>query len=195
MEKSPQVTFNSKSIMRRYAKEYWLEFLRNQKNCDILLQQFEDFLKKQKKERVFAFYPIHYEPPIWYLLDKYFRNIYIPVIDPSNNKMKFSAFKLNESYLETKRNFLNILEPIQIIEEIPQKDDLVIIPSLGTNRHFARLGRGAGYYDRYFNENKKSLESIKISLLPEKLTNLVFIQENHDLILDIIITENNIVYK
>jgi len=189
------MSFNAKFLMRKFAKAYWLEFLSNSHNIDNLFQQFENFLKKNKKQRVFAFYPIIYEPPIWQLLDNYFSNIYIPVIDPPTNKMKFSAIKLNESYLETKRNSLNILEPISNIEEIPKKDDLVIIPSLGANQHFARLGRGAGYYDRYFNENKKSLESIKISLLPEKLTNLVFIQENHDLILDIIITENNIVYK
>jgi len=189
------MTFNTKSLMRKFAKAYWLEFLKNRNNIDKLFQQFEDFLKKNKKERVFAFYPISYEPPIWQLLDKYFSNIYVPVINSSTNKMKFSAIKLNESYLEAKKNFLNILEPISIIEEIPKKGDLVIIPSLGANQHFARLGRGAGYCDRYFNVNKKSLESLKISLLPEKLTNLVFIQENHDLILDIIITENNIVYK
>ncbi len=189
------MTFNNKSLMRKFAKAYWLEFLSNPHNIDNLFQQFENFLKKNKKQRVFAFYPIIYEPPIWQLLDQYFSTIFIPVIDSTTNKMKFSAIKLNESYLESKRNFLNILEPISKIEEVPKKDDLVIVPSLGANQNFVRLGRGAGYYDRYFNDNKKSLESIKISLLPEKLTNLVFIQENHDLILDIMITENNIVYK
>ncbi len=80
-------------------------------------------------------------------------------------------------------------------EILPSDDDLFLIPSLGCNLEFARLGRGKGYYDVFIKKLKNSDRIKKISLLPENLTKLKFEMENHDLILDTIITENRILEK
>ncbi|GIX41112.1 MAG: 5-formyltetrahydrofolate cyclo-ligase [Leptospiraceae bacterium] len=184
-----------KQELRKYAKENWEKFLKNKEQVLKLLENLKAFLNKNSRDQIFAFYPINFEPPILDILDPLFSTIYLPVIDFKNKQMKFAPYKFKNQYLNYKINSFNILEPELTHIAIPKKEDIIIIPSLGVNSHFVRLGRGAGYYDKFFSDNKNSLLSIKISLLPEVLTKLEFIEEKHDLILDILITENNIVYK
>ena len=71
------------------------------------------------------------------------------------------------------------------------KNDLVLVPSLGLNKEKIRLGRGGGYYDR-MKENFGN--SRLITFVPELLTNLNFISESHDLKINNIITENKIYF-
>jgi 5-formyltetrahydrofolate cyclo-ligase len=190
------MVFNNKKILRKYAKDYWNKFLNDQEKLKNLLKNFEFYLKDHKNiHKIFAFYPIQGEPPILQILDKYFSTIYLPVINIEDQSMIYTAYKINEEYSQIQKNIYNIVEPLNQKQVIPSKNDLIIIPSLGINLHFARLGRGAGYYDRFFFKNKNSQQSIKISLLPEDLRKLDFKEEIHDLILDVVITENNIVYR
>lgn len=87
------------------------------------------------------------------------------------------------------QNLYGIWEPKKVFMDFP-KNAVVVIPSLGANKDFARLGKGKGFYDRYFSKN--SFECIKVTLLPEELTKLEFFSEEQDLLLDYIITEKNI---
>ena len=76
------------------------------------------------------------------------KQCYLPAITP-NQKMVFVEFQPNDLLISKK---YQVLEP-SIIEDriIAATDlDLVIIPLLGFNTNFFRLGRGIGYYDRAF---------------------------------------------
>lgn len=190
---------NIKLKNRQYAKKIWNEILNDSKIKTQILSNFEKFLKNHTKDRIFAFYPLKSELQILKILEKLYKNIYIPVVE--RDHMYYALYKKYQEYLPLRKNQYGILEPdinqIELENKIlyPNYNDIVIIPSLGANQFFARLGRGGGYYDKFFFHHKESLKSIKVSLLPETLFELNFIHENHDLILDIVITENNIVYK
>lgn len=191
---------NQKTIHREHAKTVWKEILSNSEFQTKILRNFETFLKQHQKERIFAFYPIETELQILPIIKKIYKYIYIPLLT-SNKEMQFALYKHLHDYIPIKKNRYGIFEPdifrIRVDNQIvyPEKNDLVIIPSLGMNSNFARLGRGGGYYDRFFLKNSICQNSLKVSLIPESLLHLDFIHESHDLILDIVISENNIVYR
>jgi 5-formyltetrahydrofolate cyclo-ligase len=66
--------------------------------------------------------------------------------------------------------------------------DLAIIPVLSFDDKCNRLGRGLGYYDKYLSQNG---HIIKIGLAFELQKTAEIPTEEHDVQLDIIITENN----
>ena len=81
---------------------------------------------------------------IWH----YGKRCYLPAII-SNQQMVFASFQPNDQLISKK---YNILEPMMVNDRtIDTMDlDLVIVPLLGFNANFFRLGRGVGYYDRAF---------------------------------------------
>ncbi len=194
----------SKKYQRMYAKKYWNEFLESNES-KLLIKNFIDWTNSLPKNRIFAFYPITGEPQIFSFIVEQFESIYLPVILPDNN-MVFMLYKNKNEFCSVKKNNYGIIEPIIDFSinstkekmkyiQIPKEKDIILIPSLGCNYEYIRLGRGGGFYDRYFEKNPISKKSLKISLIPEKLKNLNFKKEKHDINLDIIITEKNIVYK
>ena len=68
--------------------------------------------------------------------------------------------------------------------------DIIVIPSVATNKSGYRLGRGGGYYDRYKIILK---DCLKITILPETLYGIDFKEEAHDIKLDAFITNTSII--
>ncbi len=88
------------------------------------------------------------------------------------------------------KNKYGILEPFSNVEKIPQKKDIIIVPALACDFSFNRLGYGGGYYDRFL----KNTNSVKIVLLPQNLMIKEIPVEEHDINVDIIVTES-LVYR
>lgn len=86
--------------------------------------------------------------------------------------------------------FKNILEPIDGFE---YKDniDLVIVPVVGFNEKCSRIGYGGGYYDRFLKQGRIRYK-VGIAYECQKVDN--DFSEEHDIKLDIVITERNL-YK
>lgn len=85
--------------------------------------------------------------------------------------------------------------PEPIGSEIPARPDnvdTILLPMLGFDRNGGRLGYGAGYYDRFLAKNPK-LRRIGIAFACQEIENLP-VDEN-DICMNIIITENGIVYS
>ncbi|MDW7975522.1 MAG: 5-formyltetrahydrofolate cyclo-ligase [Leptospiraceae bacterium] len=183
-----------KTEIRKEAKLYWKEFLKDTRKIERMFEFLIQSLKIYQPKRIFAYFPIENEFPVDRIFGVLQSEIYLPVII-NNQDMKFSLYKKDGQFFPLGVNHFGIKEPLEMKEGIPHENDLVIIPSLGCNQDFVRLGRGGGFYDRYFSKNPSSRLSIKLSIIPEDLTQLSFMGFEHDLILDLIITENNIVYK
>lgn len=76
-----------------------------------------------------------------------FHKLAPPVIDPTSKEARFSDLEPSEPY--------GILEPLQKFRNDPERYvspesiDVLIVPGLAFDESGRRLGRGAGYYDRY----------------------------------------------
>lgn len=82
-----------------------------------------------------------------------------------------------------------ILEPSADEPTVPPSDiDLVILPCVSCDRECRRLGHGAGYYDRYI----EGIDADLMALCFEKLISDDIPVDDHDALLDAVITENNI---
>lgn len=117
------------------------------------------------------------------------KNIYIPKIYKNNKSMK--AIKLN-SFNDLKENSMGILEPIEDDEYIDKRDiDLIIVPGVVFDKEGNRIGYGGGYYDRYLSEIK--LKNNKLVLAYEFQVLDYIKEENHDIKVDYILTEEKII--
>ena len=95
-----------------------------------------------------------------------------------------------ESLSELRTGKYGIPEPTETAETVlPSELSLIVVPGLAFGRDFSRLGRGAGYYDRFL-ENAEN--AIKIALCREMNLYETVPCEEHDEKVDIIITEERI---
>jgi 5-formyltetrahydrofolate cyclo-ligase len=69
--------------------------------------------------------------------------------------------------------------------------DLVIVPMLGFDKHLNRIGYGGGYYDRLLSYHP---DALKVGVCYAACEVEQILVEEHDINLDIIITEH-IVFK
>lgn len=105
--------------------------------------------------------------------------VIIPVeIKDMENDLKISPF----GYLEPKVE--------KIIEVETDKIDLIIVPGVVFDKRFNRIGFGKGYYDRILNQKRHDAKAIAIAYEFQVLDEIPF--EEHDIKMDIIITEKNI---
>ncbi|MEG2700346.1 MAG: 5-formyltetrahydrofolate cyclo-ligase [Hungatella sp.] len=70
----------------------------------------------------------------------------------------------------------------------PEKLELAIVPCLSCSTTGIRLGHGGGYYDRYLAE----VPGCKIALCRELLLCDEIPMEAHDLLMDLVLTENRV---
>lgn len=113
------------------------------------------------------------------------KRVFVPHIE--NNIMN-----LIEIYKDTRytANEYGIIEPIIDNKEFFQGSiDLTIIPLIGFDRNKSRLGRGGGYYDKFLSINNSKKIAIAYSI--QEMDKLPV--ENHDIKLDMIITEKEII--
>ena len=86
-------------------------------------------------------------------------------------------------------NSLQIKEPDPDHSTLLEKEkiDVIIVPLLAFDEKRKRLGYGGGYYDRYL----KDFKGLKIGVGFEAQKNTDLPEEEHDIPLDIIITEKS----
>lgn len=81
-----------------------------------------------------------------------------------------------------------ILEPKSETEVFPQEEiDLILVPGLAFDAKGHRLGRGKGYYDRFLVSRRGKTMGICRCLVPQVPV------EDHDKIMDAVITEDKII--
>lgn len=99
------------------------------------------------------------------------------------------VFKKIKSFSDLEIGNFSIMEPkdrCEIIKTI----DVVIVPAIALTRDCYRLGYGFGYYDRYLHGKR----SKKIALSYAKQIIKSIPHDNHDVKMDCIVTEDEVIY-
>lgn len=85
-----------------------------------------------------------------------------------------------------------ILEPKTFDGEVDkQLLDLIIVPGVAFDRNGNRIGYGGGYYDRYFSNLNSAIKKVALAYDMQVVKYLV--SEEHDMKVDFIITEKEII--
>ena len=178
---------NKVSIRKRLIK---LRKKSYSKNFSISSIKFFKLLEKKKlgSKIIGGYYPFNHELEILNILGELEKKNYIfslPKIS-KNNEMNFFKWSKNEPL---KINKYGIPEPISNKKIYP---NVLLIPLVGFDYHFNRLGYGGGYYDRYLlkRKTKKELFKIGVGFSFQKVKNIPV--DKHDQKLDCIITEKTV---
>jgi 5-formyltetrahydrofolate cyclo-ligase len=143
-------------------------------------------------QTILAYLPIRKEPNTLPLLKNAWqekKQVLIPVTQSANKSLILSKL---ENLAELTTGSYGILEPKPefLRPTKPDTVDLCILPGLAFNRHGYRLGYGGGYFDRFLPTLRP--DCLKIAFAYD-FQILAFIpQAEHDIPIDIIITESTI---
>lgn len=148
-------------------------------------------MQEFKNAKIFAIYlPIHNEvetKPIINNLLKNQKDMYLPTFDQKANDYQLSKFS---GWQNLVKGPYEILQPRDAESINSQLIDVAFIPGVAFSKSGVRVGYGKGVYDRLFAKSK----AIKIGLAYEFQMVDELPKEEHDLIMDVVITENKI-YK
>ena len=103
---------------------------------------------------------------------------------------------INNPSKDLKKGAYNIPEPIESLrnnKNSVKKVDVVIVPAVAFSTNGQRIGYGGGYYDRFLerlNKNTKKIGLTYDELLYENLP-----QEEHDIPVDIIVTDKQLIHS
>ena len=113
-----------------------------------------------------------------------------PVIS-SNQSM---AMVNPENLKKLSKNKFNILEPVSGNEVLPMEHDMIIVPTVGVDKNGFRVGYGGGYYDRLLKPilDRKNRPLI-IGLVYDFQLIDDLINEEHDIKLDVVVTEKQVI--
>lgn len=114
------------------------------------------------------------------------KKVYAPKIE--NDKL--TIYEIADWH-QLKPGTFDILEPYtDSIEAHPEKADLILIPGVAFDKYGHRLGYGKGFYDRLL----KNTKAHKIGLAFEEQIVEKIPAEEHDVALDLIITDQSIIH-
>ena len=115
------------------------------------------------------------------------KRVAIPYTDSINTVLIPSEIT-KESDL--KQNSFGYFEPKSILPVNIEEIDLVIVPGVVFDKNLNRIGFGKGYYDKILNRLKPSAKKIALAHDFQVLEDIP--AEEHDVKMDMIITEKNI---
>lgn len=166
----------------------------NKKDARLIFKQKVETLDKEKREKelieiiinnqkflqaekIGLYYPLKYELNLLVLLEIFpTKRFYFP-----KTEKHLMTFRFIDNLNKLKKGKFDLFEP-QDSNEIEENIEVYLVPCLMTNKNY-RLGHGAGYYDRYFNEKK----GYKMGIVFNEFKDINFTVENYDVPMDVIL--------
>ena len=180
---------SKKDLFREVAKVKLKKYsnLGKIKRDKLVINTLEEIIKVNKYKNILLYIPLENEVDTMPLIKKIRRksNVFVPF-------MEGVSFKMVKFRLPLFKKSFNIREPKNSFRKAP-KIDLAIVPVLGVDGAFKRIGFGRGMYDRFF-ESLKSSPKIVFVQLGECFT-VNKLCESHDIRADIYITPYKIMIR
>ncbi len=193
-----------KSLLRKFFREKMKKFIRT----DFYSSKSEDIRKKLSEilsdaDAVLAYYPLEGEPDIVELIERIRSEgkiVFLPVFlgkEPYEEIMKFAPYngELREGPYHVK---VPSSEPVEVDELLKGKGKIyMLIPGLAFDERGFRLGRGAGYYDRFMSRishtggEKDNFLKIGVAFEWQVVKKLPV--SSHDQPVDLIVTDRRII--
>jgi 5-formyltetrahydrofolate cyclo-ligase len=179
--------FENKDSFRKACKQAIKKAIKHNKiKRDILVcKKIEKLINTTKAKNILLYIPLPQEVDITKLFKKLRKksncNIFVPF-------MEGVSFKMVKFRLPLSRKKFGILEPKNSFAR-GKKIDLAIVPVLGVDGAFRRIGFGKGMYDRFF-ESLSYKPSIAFVELVDCFTPSL-VGETHDIQANIYITPCN----
>lgn len=116
------------------------------------------------------------------------KQVAVPKCIPSTREMDF---RIITSFEDLETVYMDLQEPaMDRTETIEKKQiDLQIVPGVAFSREGYRIGFGGGYYDRYLTDFPGTCISLAFNIQTGKTVPV----EDHDIPVDMIITENELI--
>lgn len=149
-----------------------------------------------KSKNIACYVAIENEVDTWAIIKAIWlqkKNCYLPIFDPAKGtNLQFVLVTEHDRLTPSK---YKIPEPINLEKNIinPQNLDLAIVPLIGFNSEFFRLGRGAGCYDHTFAFKQINPEAAPYLLgIGYELQHIEFEPKPWDVRMDEIVTEQGL---
>ncbi len=147
-----------------------------------------------KAENVMVYYPLKGEVDILEMIRKDInsKQFFFPVMDTKAKELEVYQVKdLGNDFVDGP---FGVREPDskKTKKADPERIDVVIVPGLGFDRKRNRLGRGAGFYDRFLQKLAPSVQRIGIAFDFQILDNLPT-HLSLDQKVDVVVTETEVI--
>ena len=149
-----------------------------------IAREVEAIIKKRKAKTILFYIPMEFEPNLIALMHRLRKNkvILVPF-------MQGTSFKTVQYRLPLTKKRFNIKEPGDSNKFI-KKIDIAVVPVVGIDNSFRRVGFGKGMYDRFFAKLNYKPYTIfvqnKACISKKNITNF------HDIKADIFVTADNL---
>ncbi|HFQ62167.1 MAG TPA: 5-formyltetrahydrofolate cyclo-ligase [Epsilonproteobacteria bacterium] len=149
----------------------------------LVLSQLYTYLNEQNAQRILLYLPLKMEVNLYPLikqLRKEKKIVYVPF-------MEGKSFRLVKYRLPLKEKQFGIKEPHDSKQYRIKKIDVAIVPIVGVDSTFRRLGFGKGMYDRFFEKEHKNINKV-VFVARELCYSKKVITDHYDVRADNIIT-------
>lgn len=139
-------------------------------------------LGTRRLTRVLLYLPLSLEVDLRPLIAELRRRgveVYVPL-------MEGASFRPVKYRLPLQRKRFGIYEPKYSRQYRPRKIDVAVVPIVGTDPTMRRIGFGKGFFDRFFEEEKRNIQEI-IFIQRRLCYSPVVITEEHDVGADAVI--------
>ena len=148
----------SKNEFRKESIASLKIFLKHKKykKDKLVIEELYKFIKKSKAKRVMLYLPLKLEVDIYPLIKK-LREEKVELLVPF---MEGKSFRLVKYRLPLESRKFGLKEPKYSKQHINKKIDIAIVPIVGMDATFRRVGFGKGMYDRFFEKEIKNINKI-----------------------------------
>ncbi len=176
------------------AKRDALAPIERKKRSEIIVRKFFLIEDYRKSTNILLYYPFRSEIDTTIIIKRALRDGK-KVILPRVGTRGLELFFIDDISLQLEKGSYGIMEPIPGSCGIAKTADidLVIVPGVSFDKKLNRLGYGGGFYDRLLQKINRKVH--KISLCFEmQISEKIPISE-HDIKVDLLITESNTYYS